>query len=304
MTAAISITDLKKIYTTSAKVAINGLSLQVNQGVVLGLLGCNGAGKSTLINIIANTVKKTSGKIEIMGFDVDQHPKTARRAIGVVPQEIAVDNFLSLNKTLRFTAGYYGLKVDDAYIEKILDSVSLLEQQHLTARSLSGGMKRRFLMAKAMVHDPAVLILDEPTAGVDLNLRHKIWAHIRKLKEAGKTVVITTHNLEEVEELCDEIAFLRMGQIVKQDKTEQILKHSQARYLEVEFESNLTIPDLLKTLQLWETVSSNKMRVEITDNQTLMSILQAASTCSVPIKNIRTDRTSLVDVFNQVLMNN
>src|SRR3954467_13885298 len=210
---AIRIEALSKIYA-GGKRALDEVSFDVPRGQIFGLLGPNGAGKSTLINILAGLVVKTGGKVDIWGFDIDQHPRNAKRAIGVVPQEIIFDPFFTPRETLEIQAGLYGVPASDRKSDELLAAMHLTEKANAYARTLSGGMRRRLLVAKALVHSPPVLVLDEPTAGVDVELRRQLWSHVRALNAAGTTILLTTHYLEEAEELCDHIAIIDRGKVV------------------------------------------------------------------------------------------
>ena len=214
---AIRIESLSKIYAgkgTDPKPALNDVTFDVPRGQIFGLLGPNGAGKSTLINILAGLVTKSSGKVTIWGFDIDEHPRNAKRSIGVVPQEIIFDPFFTPRETLEIQAGLYGIAAADRKSDELLAAMHLTDKAKAYSRTLSGGMKRRLLVAKAMVHSPPILVLDEPTAGVDVELRRQLWDYVRKLHDQGVTIVLTTHYLEEAEELCDRIAIINHGQVI------------------------------------------------------------------------------------------
>jgi ABC-2 type transport system ATP-binding protein len=215
---AIEIIDLKKTYQKSprspAKEALKDINLQIKKGSIFGLLGSNGAGKSTIINIMAGLVNKTSGTVKIGGFDLDSNPQEAKFKIGIVPQELVIDPFFNVYETLEIYAGYYGIRPENRKTDEIIEALGLKDKAKATPRSLSGGMRRRLLVAKALVHSPEVLVLDEPTAGVDVELRTQLWNYVKKLNEQGTTIVLTTHYLEEAEELCDEIAIINHGKVV------------------------------------------------------------------------------------------
>ena len=224
---ALEIRGLEKIYAGSkdepAKHALKGVDLSVRRGSIFGLLGPNGAGKSTTINILAGLVRKTAGTARVWGFDIDEQPRNAKASIGIVPQEIYFDAFFSPRELLELQAGFYGIPTADRRTDEILDAMSLLDKANSYTRHLSGGMKRRLLVAKAMVHNPPILVLDEPTAGVDVELRQNLWTYVRKLNDLGVTIVLTTHYLEEAEELCDEIAIINHGEVVACDSTANLL---------------------------------------------------------------------------------
>ena len=237
--AAIRIESLSKTYQ-GGKVALNEVSFDVPRGKIFGMLGPNGAGKSTLINILAGLVVKTSGKVTIWGFDIDQHPRNAKRAIGVVPQEIIFDPFFTPRETLEIQAGLYGIAPGDRHSDALLAAMHLSDKANAYSRTLSGGMKRRLLVAKAMVHSPPILVLDEPTAGVDIELRQQLWAYVRNLNAEGVTVVLTTHYLEEAEELCDRIAIINHGKLIANEPTKQLVARAQDKAVVVTVDRDLT----------------------------------------------------------------
>lgn len=236
--AAIRLSGLRKTYAASgeapAKEALKGVDLVVPRGSIFGLLGPNGAGKSTLINILAGLVRKTSGKVEIWGFDQDVNPRQSRAAIGVMPQELVIDPFLTPRASLEVQAGLYAVPKADRWTDEILELVGLSDQANSYSRHLSGGMKRRLLLAKALVHRPRILVLDEPTAGVDIALRDMLWTNVRKLNAQGMTVILTTHYLQEAEEMCDEIAIINHGAKIVQEPTERLLARAGAKTLLVD----------------------------------------------------------------------
>jgi ABC-2 type transport system ATP-binding protein len=221
VSAALDIQSVTKRYGSLQ--ALGGVSLQVQPGEFFGLLGPNGAGKTTLISIICGLARATSGAVSIMGHDVVKDFRQARKALGVVPQELVFDPFFTVRETLRITSGYYGVKGNEAWIDEILANLDLTSKADANMRSLSGGMKRRVLVAQALVHRPPVIVLDEPTAGVDVELRQTLWKFVRRLNEQGHTIVLTTHYLEEAQELCGRIAMLRGGQVVALDRTSTLL---------------------------------------------------------------------------------
>ena len=224
---AIEIAGLAKTYPATrrapAKQALQGIDLAIPRGSIFGLLGPNGAGKSTLINILAGLVVKDSGSVRIWGFDQDRNPRQSRASIGIMPQEPNLDPFFTPRGSLDVQAGLYGVPRAQRRTEEILDLIGLSDKAEAYARSLSGGMRRRLLLGKALVHDPHILVLDEPTAGVDIDLRNQLWANVRKLNEQGKTIILTTHYLEEAEEMCDEIAIINEGALIVRDTTANLL---------------------------------------------------------------------------------
>jgi ABC-2 type transport system ATP-binding protein len=222
VTAAISIEGLSKRY--GALVALDGVDLRVEQGEFFGLLGPNGAGKTTLISVLAGLARASGGQVSVMGHDVVDDYRAARRHLGVVPQELVFDPFFTVRETLRIQSGYFGLRHNDAWIDELLDSLELTGKADTNMRALSGGMKRRVLVAQALVHKPPVVVLDEPTAGVDVALRQGLWQFIGRLNRAGHTIVLTTHYLEEAETLCNRIAMLKLGRVVALDTTANLLR--------------------------------------------------------------------------------
>jgi len=306
MSMALEVKNLSKIYKGSnnaaGKTALDDLNLNIKEGSIFGLLGPNGAGKSTLINIIAGTVIKSSGTVKVAGFDIDTNRKTASKHIGVVPQEIIVDSFFSLFQLLEFTAGYYGLKPEERKTEEVLTALGLIDKKNALPRQLSGGMKRRFLVAKAIVHFPKVLILDEPTAGVDIELREQLWEYVRTLHKRGTTIIITTHYLTEAEELCDEIAFINYGKIIKQDSKDNLFNTLGSKSVEVEFTSpirNIKLP-FEEGLKI---VTDNKISIDLdaskNDNfNILLNKLQSTELC---IKDLQIKQADLEDIFKKLI---
>ena len=235
---AIRIESLSKTYA-GGKRALNDVSFDVPRGQIFGLLGPNGAGKSTLINILAGLVTKTGGTVTIWGFDIDEHPRNAKRSIGVVPQEIIFDPFFTPRETLEIQAGLYGIAARDRQSDELLAAMHLTDKANAYSRTLSGGMKRRLLVAKAMVHAPPILVLDEPTAGVDVELRRQLWDYVRKLHAQGVTIVLTTHYLEEAEELCDRIAIINHGKVIANEPTRELVAKAQEKAVVVTFDRDI-----------------------------------------------------------------
>ena len=241
--AAIAIRDLEKTYK-GGKRALQGVTLDVPRGEIFGLLGPNGAGKSTMINILAGLVNKTGGSAEIWGFDIDRHPRNAKASIGIVPQEIVFDPFFTPSETLEIQAGLYGVPKHRRRTAELLRAVHLEDKAKAYSRTLSGGMKRRLLVAKAMVHSPPILVLDEPTAGVDIELRQQLWNYVRELNREGVTIVLTTHYLEEAEELCDRIAIINQGQLIANQTTRSLVGMAQEKAVEVTVDRDVVaLPD-------------------------------------------------------------
>jgi ABC-2 type transport system ATP-binding protein len=224
--AAIRIDSVSKTYA-GGKLALDNVSFDVPRGQIFGLLGPNGAGKSTLINILAGLVVKSAGRVNIWCFDIDEHPRNAKRSIGIVPQEILFDPFFTPKEALEIQAGLYGIPREERKTDELLSAMHLTDKADAYSRTLSGGMKRRLLVAKAMVHSPPILVLDEPTAGVDIELRRQLWAYVRQLNAQGVTVVLTTHYLEEAEELCDRIAIINHGKVIANEPTRTLVAKAQ-----------------------------------------------------------------------------
>jgi ABC-2 type transport system ATP-binding protein len=244
---AIRIDNLSKTYEgkgIAPKRALDGVTFEVPRGQIFGLLGPNGAGKSTLINILAGLVVKSGGAAEIWGFDIDKHPRNAKRSIGIVPQEILFDPFFTPREALEIQAGLYGVPKAERITEALLAAVRLTDKADAYARTLSGGMKRRLLVAKAMVHSPPILVLDEPTAGVDIELRQQLWDYVRGLNQQGVTVVLTTHYLEEAEQLCDRIAIINHGRLIANEPTRELIAKAQDKAVVVEVDRDIDgVPD-------------------------------------------------------------
>jgi ABC-2 type transport system ATP-binding protein len=240
---AIVIRDLQKTYK-GGKRALDGVTIDVPRGEIFGLLGPNGAGKSTMINILAGLVNKTGGSAEIWGFDIDRHPRNAKASIGIVPQEIIFDPFFTPRETLEMQAGLYGVPKERRITLELLRAVHLEDKAEAYSRTLSGGMKRRLLVAKAMVHSPPILVLDEPTAGVDIELRQQLWDYVRELNRLGVTIVLTTHYLEEAEQLCDRIAIINHGRLIANEETRTLVGMAQEKAVEVTVDRDIpAMPD-------------------------------------------------------------
>ena len=237
--AAIEIDNLQKTYA-GGKVALGGVTFDVPRGQIFGLLGPNGAGKSTIINILSGMVSKTGGSARVWGFDIDEHPRNAKASIGIVPQEILFDPFFTPFEALELQAGLYGVPKAKRRSMELLRAVFLEDKAGAYSRTLSGGMKRRLLVAKAMVHSPPILVLDEPTAGVDVELRQQLWGYVRELNAQGVTIVLTTHYLEEAEELCDRIAIINHGQLIANKPTRELIGMAQEKIVEVTVDRDLT----------------------------------------------------------------
>ena len=294
---AIRIESLSKTYE-GGKRALDQVSFDVPRGQIFGLLGPNGAGKSTLINILAGLVMKTSGKASIWGFDIDEHPRNAKRSIGVVPQEIIFDPFFTPRETLEIQAGLYGIAPSERHSDELLAAMHLSDKANAYSRTLSGGMKRRLLVAKAMVHSPPILVLDEPTAGVDVELRRQLWAYVRQLNEQGVTVVLTTHYLEEAEQLCDRIAIINHGQVIANEPTRALLAKAQEKAVVVTFDRDLdSVP---ANAAFDNIVLLDERRLEITyrkDKVNAGEVLSALTGEGLEIVDVSTRDPALEDVF-------
>ncbi|MTI01351.1 ABC transporter ATP-binding protein [Roseibium sp. RKSG952] len=299
--AAISIKGLRKTYRGGKgqpeKHALKGIDLTVPRGSVFGLLGPNGAGKSTLINILAGLVVKTSGQVSIWGLDQDQNPRQSRAAIGVMPQELNLDPFFTPRGALEVQAGLYGVPKSERRSDDILELVGLSDKAEAYARTLSGGMRRRLLLAKALVHHPKVLVLDEPTAGVDIELRQMLWTNVRKLNEQGMTIILTTHYLEEAQEMCDEIAIINHGEKVAQDSTANLLGQMDRRTIVIVPDAPIAeLPDsegVTATLREDGSLALHYQSNATSAEQVLESVREA----DIRIRDVRTEEADLEDVF-------
>jgi ABC-2 type transport system ATP-binding protein len=295
--AAISIRDLAKTYK-GGKRALDGVSFDVPRGQIFGLLGPNGAGKSTLINILSGMVMKTSGTASIWGFDIDEHPRNAKASIGIVPQEIVFDPFFTPLETLELFAGLYGVPKSERKSMELLRAVHLEDKAHAYSRTLSGGMKRRLLVAKAMVHSPPVLVLDEPTAGVDIELRQQLWAYVRELNASGVTVVLTTHYLEEAEELCDRIAIINHGRLIANEPTRELVGKAQEKLVEVTVDRDLTAPPQAPCFE--KIVLKGERVLQITYSKAKVNagdVLAALGAAGLGVVDVSTKEADLEDVF-------
>jgi len=295
--AAIRIQNLCKTYA-GGKRALDGVSLDVPRGTIFGLLGPNGAGKSTMINILSGMVNKTDGSAEIWGFDIDAHPRNAKASIGIVPQEILFDPFFSPFESLEIQAGLYGVPKAKRRTMELLRAVHLEDKAHAYARTLSGGMKRRLLVAKALVHTPPVLVLDEPTAGVDIELRQQLWAYVRELNAGGVTVVLTTHYLEEAEELCDRIAIINHGRVIADEPTPVLLARAQEKIVEVTVDRDLTTPPAASCFE--KAAMKGDRTIVITyskDKVNAGEVLAAVQAAGLGIVDVSTREADLEDVF-------
>jgi len=297
----LSVKNLNKIYkskNSNSINALNNLNLDVKEGEIFGLLGPNGAGKTTFINILAGTVIKTSGEVNVWGFNLDKNPRQVRASIGIVPQEVVLDPFFSPKRTLELQAGLYGVKKKERITDTILKLVSLDKQANSYARSLSGGMKRRLLIAKALVHQPPIIFLDEPTAGVDVELRKNLWENVKSLNNQGVTIILTTHYLEEAEKMCNRIGILNKGNLVALDSTKNLLNKIQTKKVTFKINKRIEIQDnVLDSLKIISNeeneicVSYEKSKINIEE---IINLLKKAN---VQIYDISTDDGDLEDVF-------
>ena len=283
--------------------ALKEFNINIPRGSIYGLLGPNGAGKSTFINILGGLVKKNSGNISICGINLDKNPKECRRKIGIVPQELNIDPFFTPIEILELQAGLYGVHKKNRKSEEILFNLGLLDQRDSYARTLSGGMRRRLLVAKALVHDPEIIILDEPTAGVDVDLRNSLWSYIKKINQSGTTICLTTHYLEEAENLCDYITILNKGKIIKNDTKENLLNLIGKKTVDFMLDKNTyKKPDAL--LKYNALIKDNKLTLDydkkITQLKTIIQILDANN---IVFNEINTYESDLEDVFLDLIKN-
>ena len=299
---AVEIDGLTKLYAARgkqpAKLALDNVSLAIPRGSFFGLLGPNGAGKSTMINILAGLVNKSSGHARVWGFDSVEQQRQARAAIGVVPQELNLDPFFTPRELLEVQAGLYGVPKGERRTDEILAALGLADKAHAYARSLSGGMRRRLLVAKAMVHTPPVLVLDEPTAGVDIELRRQLWIYVKGLAAAGTTVLLTTHYLEEAEALCDRIAIIDRGKVVAHDETSALLSKMDSKILTVTLDRGLAaIPEALEPFA--PTLSDErKLTFQYKPSVTTVGeILAGLQTASLGVVDLSTEEADLEDIF-------
>jgi len=305
MKNAIEIKNLRKTYAADGKspekVALHGINLDIPKGSIFGLLGPNGAGKSTIINIMAGLVLKTEGYVQIWDADIDKNPRNSKTAIGVVPQEINFDPFFTPRQILEIQAGLYGVPASERWTDDLLAMVDLSNKADSHSRSLSGGMKRRLMVAKALVHKPPILVLDEPTAGVDVELRQMLWANVRKLNDQGVTILLTTHYLEEAEELCDRIAIINNGNIVANDDKETLLSQIDAKEVRFRFQDKVeSIPDTLTLFNPQKEGQRTLVFKYSPKDQAIAEILNAVQQQQNPIIDITTDESDLEDVFLQI----
>ena len=302
---ALTVENLTKVYldskTKKENKALSNLSFEVRQGEVFGLLGPNGAGKTTFLSILGGTVTKTSGGVNVWGFNLDQNPRQVKASIGIVPQEVNLDAFFSPHKLLELQAGLYGIKKKDRITDLILKMVALEDKANAYSRSLSGGMKRRLLIAKAMVHQPPILILDEPTAGVDVELRNNLWDNVKELNKEGVTIILTTHYLLEAQEMCDRIAIIDKGNLVALDTTQKLLERIQTKKINF----------IVKDVDLNKSLSLKGIQFKINSNNFISAtyekrsldfgeIINYFNQNEIKIEDISTEDGDLEDVFVQL----
>jgi ABC-2 type transport system ATP-binding protein len=278
--------------------ALRGIDLEVEQGEFFALLGPNGAGKTTLISILAGLARSSAGSAEVMGYDVVRQYRDARRALGVVPQELVFDPFFSVRESLRFQSGYFGLKHNEAWIDELLQSLGLSDKADANMRRLSGGMKRRALVAQALVHKPPVIVLDEPTAGVDVELRQSLWAFIQRLNQDGHTILLTTHYLEEAEALCNRVAMLKDGRVIALDHTANLLRSEAERRLELRL-APMVLPQSLKGLVIEAT--SDRYVLALPDYERLEGILETLRVAGVKVEEMQLQQAGLEEVFLRIM---
>ncbi len=294
---AIRIETLSKTYE-GGKQALREVSFDVPRGQIFGLLGPNGAGKSTLINILAGLVVKTGGKVRIWGFDIDEHPRNAKRSIGVVPQEIIFDPFFTPRETLEIQAGLYGIPPSQRQSGALLAAMHLTDKADAYSRTLSGGMKRRLLVAKAMVHSPPILVLDEPTAGVDVELRRQLWDYVRHLHAQGVTIVLTTHYLEEAEELCDRIAIIHHGRVIANEPTRDLVAKAQEKAVVVTFDRDITEVPTHSCFENIALIDERTLEIAFRkDKVNAGQVLSALAADGLAIVDVSTRDPDLEDVF-------
>jgi len=293
----LSVKKLNKIYRKNIH-ALKDLNLEVKEGEILGLLGPNGAGKSTFINILAGVTDKTSGEVIVWGFDLDKNPRQVRVSLGIVPQEINVDPFFTPKKLLDLQAGLFGVKKKDRITDTVLDLVALKDKSNSYTRNLSGGMKRRLLIAKALVHKPPIIILDEPTAGVDVDLRKNLWDNIRSLRKLGVTIILTTHYLQEAEELCDRVGIIHKGNLIALDTTENMLNKIQTKTLKFEIDKRIILDDMDNKDFNILTNTDSEFKIEYNKQEfNIQKIIKLLENQGIVIKDIKSEDPDLEDVF-------
>jgi ABC-2 type transport system ATP-binding protein len=303
---AVEVKNLTKVYRGSGRAppkhALKGIDLAIPRGSFFGLLGPNGAGKSTLINILAGLVIKTSGKVNVWGFDIDERPRQSRAAIGVVPQELILDPFFTPRELLDLQAGLYGVPRSERRTDQLLEAVGLADKANAYARTLSGGMRRRLMVAKALVHWPPVLVLDEPTAGVDIELRQSLWAYVRELNRGGTTVLLTTHYLEEAQELCDTIAIISNGEVAACEPTPKLLGRMDRKELWLTLDRDLDAAPARLAQYHTELPEPRRLIIRYRPSiDDINQVLAAVRESGLSITDLSTNETDLEDIFLQLV---
>lgn len=299
----LSVKNLNKIYNKKIH-ALKNLNLEVKEGEIFGLLGPNGAGKSTFINILAGLVTKTSGDVDVWGFNMDKNPRQVRASLGIVPQEINVDPFFTPKKLLELQAGLYGVKKEDRITDTILDLVSLNEKANSYTRNLSGGMQRRLLIAKALVHKPPIVILDEPTAGVDVELRKKLLDNVKSLRDIGVTIILTTHYLSEAEEMCDRIGIINQGNLIALETTENMLNKIQTKIVKFSVNKKVELTDTLK--KKLKIIKNNEKELIVSYEKNIINIqeiIDVIKSQKIDISDVQSRDPDLEDVFIKLIKN-
>ncbi len=298
-TPALTIFDLVKQY--DGQTAVKGISFTIAPGEIFGLLGPNGAGKSTTINMIAGVTRIGGGRIEVFGYDNQRDYRTTRRLVGVMHQEIVIDNFFTIDQTLKFHAGYYGVRVDPVWRQRLIERLGLGPHLHKVMIKLSGGLKRRFMIAKAMLHKPRLLILDEPTAGVDVELRHTLWEFVREINGEGTTILLTTHYLEEAEQMCDRIAIMHHGELIALEATGALVERLGTRGVVVHLREPLaTLPAQLLEWGASLDGDGRTVRLTLPPPQTTGDLLDLLGRLGMPVADLETKRAGLEEVFLQI----
>lgn len=297
--AALTIEKLHKSY--AGKPAVKDLSFDIAEGEIFGLLGPNGAGKSTTINMIAGVATISSGHVRVFGYDNRDHYRSARRLVGIVHQEVVIDNFFTVDQALRLHAGYYGVKDEPQWRRLLIDRLGLEPYLNQVMLKLSGGLKRRFMIAKALIHRPRLLILDEPTAGVDVELRHALWSFVREINRQGTTILLTTHYLEEAEQICDRIAIMNHGELIALQKTHDLVRCLSSRRLQLWLKQPLDVcPETLQNFSPQLKEDGRVLTLWLPAGQGIQPLLQQLCALQLEIDDLETDQTGLEDVFIQL----
>ncbi|MGM0472329.1 MAG: ABC transporter ATP-binding protein [Bacillota bacterium] len=295
MSTAIKIEDVNKSFGNLQ--ALADVSLEIQEGEFFGLLGPNGAGKSTLINILGGLAHKDSGKVSILSTDIDQNHRQAKKSLGIVPQELIIDPYFNPREALKLQAGYFGIEDSEEKIDELLTALDLQDKATAYSRKLSGGMKRRLLIAKALVHDPEIIILDEPTAGVDVELRNSLWRYIRKLNDEGKTIILTTHYLEEAEALCDRIAIMDQGEIITVDSKKNLINSIDKKRVELKTATTIEeVPDFLEQYSFEIKEDFHKIIIELNKDQ-IEEFINQLYQSKLKINDLNISSAKLEDVF-------